>query len=191
MNSSNKSPTYFISYGLGGGPWHSRAFRRLLGRSGYQLSQVNEADIIIAHSAGCWLIPPTAKPKLVIYVGMPLAADQPGRTLTQANLASLRHGRLPGSVAGKLKNIYYWLRQPRRNLAIAQHPEIGQPVYFDGVPAVFLANHYDPWPKSEKLADFMDDHPWAFISLAGAHDDIWQHPEPYIRIIEAYARLLA
>jgi len=85
MSSSNKLTSYFISYGLGGGSWHSRGFQRLLGRSGYWPVEANESDVIIAHSAGCWLIPPTAKPKLVIYVGLPLASDQPGRTLAQAN----------------------------------------------------------------------------------------------------------
>ncbi len=191
MSSSNKVPSYFISYGLSGGPWHSRAFRRLLDRSGYQLGQANEADIIIAHSAGCWLIPPTAKPKLVVYLGLPLTSSQPGRTLARANLASLQHGRPLGNLGGKLKNFYYLLWQPRRNLRIARHPKIGHPVCFNGVQAVFISNRYDPWPKSNTLGNFIDDHPWSYISMVGAHDDIWQHPEPYVRIIEAYARLLA
>lgn len=99
---------YAISYDLAGGLVHAREINKLLCQSGYEAAvTMDEADIIIAHLAGCWLIPESAKPKMVLYVSMPLAQD------------------------------------------------------------------------------------WAFISLPGLHDDIWEYSEYYVPIINYYAELLA
>ncbi|HEY5442509.1 MAG TPA: hypothetical protein VIJ68_03155 [Candidatus Saccharimonadales bacterium] len=60
-----------------------------------------------------------------------------------------------------------------------------------GARAVFIANRNDPWPRPKNLQTYMDSRDWAFISLPGTHDDIWEHSDDYAAIIDHYARLLA
>lgn len=181
-----------ISYGLSGGPAHARKISKLLRQAGYTPTKnFIDADVVIAHSAGCWLIPDTARPKMVVYIGMPLAQARPRRTWMTANTASFIKGNVLRNTQTRFKNTYYWLRQPVRNVNIVRNAKIARPVILPGVPAVFISNRHDPWPKSERLQTHLDTKDWAFISLPGTHDDIWEHPERYVAIINHYARLLA
>jgi hypothetical protein len=185
-------PTYAISYGLAGGPAHARKLKRHLHQAGYvQSRQVAKADIIIAHSGGCWLIPELAKPRLVIYVGMPLAQANPRQTWLAAQDAMLKHGQLKHSLRTRAKNTFYTLRQPRRNLKITRMAKTAQPIIFPGSSTVFIANRHDPWPRSPQTQEYLDNYDWSFLSLPGPHDDIWEHSERYAVIIDHYARLLA
>jgi hypothetical protein len=161
----------------------------LLKASGHLPAAVEQADIIIAHSAGCWLIPKSAKPRLIIYVGMPLSQAKPLRTWRRAILNNYRQGVLQ-NLQGLLISTYYLLRQPRRNSKIWHMAKDAQPVIFSGVMSVFIANHDDPWPHAAKLHQYLAEQDWSFISLPGSHDDIEHHSERYVAIINHYARLL-
>lgn len=66
------------------------------------------------------------------------------------------------------------------------------PVTFAGTTTIFAANRYDPWVQSPDLAKEVTINPqWSFISMRGAHNDIWYHSQDYVEIIDHYARLLA
>jgi hypothetical protein len=190
--SKPKALRFAVIHGLTGGPIHSRKLNRLLRQAGFKpTKQADSADIIIAHSAGCWLIPTSAKPKLVLYVGMPLAQTNPRRTWLAANAAMFKSRDIIQALKVRLKNTYYSVRQPRRNLRIIRMAKIAQPVILPNAKGVFIANQHDPWPKSDKLQNHLDEYDWAFLSMKGFHDDIWQHPEYYVAIINHYAKLLA
>ena len=184
--------SYAISYGLGGGPLHARQLERQLRRVGLRRAgRLDRADIIIAHSGGCWLIPPSAKPKLVIYIGMPLAQAAPHRTLVATSKLAFQKGGIKHRLKNMAKSMYYNLSQPGRNRDIIRRAKTAQPIVFPGVQSVFVANRYDPWPKSEALQTYLAEQPWAFVGLSGPHDDIWHHSGRYAAIINHYARLLA
>jgi hypothetical protein len=195
MATTNSNPerrlSYGLSYGFVGGPLHARKFKHLMNLAGYD-HQLNlpQADIIIAHSAGCWLIPNGCQPKLVIYVGMPLAQLSPVQSLLMANRMALKNNDLGRTLITKTKTAYYSLRQPRRNVNIIRMSKTARPVILKNVPAIFIANKNDPWPQADQLQKYIDDHAWAFIGLPGTHDDVWEHPERYLEIINYYARLL-
>jgi hypothetical protein len=192
-NSKRKAePSFAIIYGLNGGSLPGRKLSRLFKEAGWKpAKQAGEADLIIAHSAGCWLIPPSAEPKLVMYVGMPLAQATPRRTWAAANKVAFQKGGIKHSLKIRAQNAYYQVRQPRRNLGIIRRAKTAQPVIFPKAQSIFIANRHDPWLKSETLQTYLDNQEWAFISLPGVHDDIWKHPERYAAIINHYARLLA
>lgn len=186
-DSSKKQRTYAICYGLAGGSLHSRKFRRFMRQAGFVLIEdALKADIIVAHSAGCWLIEKGGRPKLVVYVGMPLTMARRQATWFQANLTDFRRAPIR-SAKVRVVNGYYSLSQPHRNIDILRHPKIGQPVIVPKAQAVFIANHYDPWPKTPKIGNFVRDHDWIYINMPGAHDDIWEHPARYVEIISHYA----
>ncbi|HVX56125.1 MAG TPA: hypothetical protein VHA37_00175 [Candidatus Saccharimonadales bacterium] len=189
--SRRKPLTYAVVDGLAGRPSHSHVLRKLLDGEHLQATEDTEqADIIITHSAGCWLVPKTAAARLVIWIGVPLAENQ-GRAYRQANLQIYRHAgtrRLVPLFAG---NLYYALRYFRRSLAIIRMAKHAEPIILPKAAYVFIANRYDPWPRSRRLDTFLKTKDWAFISLSGSHDDVWHHPERYAAIIDHYARLLA
>jgi len=193
MAATNSKPkTYCICYGLMGGHRHGFKLNRLMKQQGYALKPIKEAEIIIAHSAGTWLIPEDANPKLVVYVGMPLNKQIPKQTLKDAKLLMVKNSPFWSNFNREIKSLYYGLTQPRRNWHIVKMAKTAKPVILPGVPAIFVINKEDPWPRSDaKLKSLMQAMPWAFIELPGAHDDIGLHSERYVEIIDHYARLLA
>lgn len=196
-NSPCKPPTYAISYGFLSGPALSRQLRKDLRSFGYEEARsIVQADIVIAHSAGCWLVPKTASAKLLIYVGMPLAQAHPHQTFKDARRqnirAFIRHLHVWRGLVIGFCSLYYGLAQPVRNRNIvrdAKHARIATELA--DMHTVFIANRDDPWPQPEKLQTYVQERDWAFIGLPGSHNDIWEYPERYAAIIDHYARLLA
>jgi len=189
-------PTYAISYGFLGGPAHSRRLCRLLGRQGYvQAQSVGQADIVIAHSAGCWLIPESATPKLIVFVGMPLSEAHPHQTFKDARQKNIQafmyNFHLLRGLAIGLYSLYYWLTQPTRNRDIIRRAKTAPEVTSRADTTVFIANRDDPWPHSNRLEQYLGNHNWAFLSLPGSHNNIWEYSERYVAIIDHYAGLLA
>lgn len=184
--------TFAISYGFMEGHLHGRGLTKGLAKRGFHSSDLDQADIIIAHSAGCGLIPADSKPSLVVYIGMPLHMAKPKRQWAGVTLTSLTKGNPLKDLVTRAKNSYHGVINIRRNIRIMQNPQLGEPALFPGAKAVFIANRYDAWPRGPGLERFVDQKPWAFISLPGTHEDIWENPEKYVDIIEVYAkRLLA
>ncbi|HEX7632993.1 MAG TPA: hypothetical protein VF401_01560 [Candidatus Saccharimonadales bacterium] len=194
MANTSSKPSFALSYGFVGGPAHGQKLRKLATQAGFVPTSLDKADIIIAHSAGCWLIPTSVQPKLVIYVGMPLAMARAPRTWIRANLESFKEGNVMQNFSLRLKNTHYGLRQPLRNLGIIReaNTKIGNPVIIASTSAIFIANHDDPWPRSEEHQQaLMNTQAWAFIGMPGDHNNIWYQPERYVAIMEHYATLLA
>lgn len=186
---SSKPKTFAICYGFVGGPRHARHFNEMMQQEGYKLAEPSDADIIIAHSAGCWLLPASARPKLLVYIGMPLTTARKRSAWLAANASDFSHNPWR-SLQVRFRNIYYWVIQPRRNLDILLHPKIGSPIIIPKTPAVFIANHHDPWPRVDDYSGFTDKQNWAFLNMEGTHDDMWEHSELYVQIIDYYAGLL-
>jgi hypothetical protein len=190
IGSKARPMTYAISYGLAGGRLHAHRFTQKMKAAGFALASPETADIIIGHSGGCWLIPETAKPRLVVYVGMCLQQSELRQALAEARRSSSRRNMFAGNVATRLKSSYYSLTQPKRNLSMIRMAHHAKPVVFPKVDTVFVANRHDPWPNADALSDYINHYDWSFINMEGAHDDIWEHPERYVSIIKHYAGLL-
>src|SRR5580700_9392235 len=149
--------SYAFSYGFLAGPLHSRHFRKLLHENGYvPASRLVDADIIIAHSAGCWLVPQSVSPQLLFLVGMNLNEDKPHKTLIAANVEKTRvlkrnNHLLKAITVGLLYSAYYGLTQPRRNKNIARDAKRAHTVAtYSNTNTIFIANKNDPWPDMEK-----------------------------------------
>ena len=191
INSGSEQPSFAVSYGFTEGNLHSRRLRKQLRAMGFRQAPLASADIIVAHSTGCCLIPQSAQPKLVIYIGMPLVMARPRKAWVQANLANFKDGHIMHNIAIRLKNTGTGLRHPWRNVSMLRKPIIGIPSLFPKAQSVFIANRDDPWPRGPELDSFIASKPWAFISLSGAHDNVWNDSIQYLNIINHYAKLLA
>jgi len=194
---TSKNHTYAIKYGFLGGPLVSRKFEELMKDAAFDSSQASEdADIIIAHSAGCWDLKQIKNAKILLMIGMPLRNPSP-KTSFQVNRARTKeyffNKHLVNGAQMSLLNTYYAITQPRRNLDIVKNAKNYQNSISipDTKQIVFIANKNDPWPHLDsKLQELMDSYNWTFIHLPGSHDDIWEHPERYVDIIKHYAKLL-
>ncbi len=187
--------TYSISYGFLGGSAHSRKLRSTIkGRGLKPAAKIEEADVIIAHSAGCWQIPNNASARLVIFIGMPLAQDNPGKIFRKANanglLAAVSSFQLLSWTGGLFIDLYYAVKQPRHNWAIIRHAGQAKPSILPRASHVFITNRHDPWVQSKQLDQLLESKDWSFIELPGSHGDLWRHPEQYAPIISYYAGLL-
>lgn len=190
MATTNSKFSFAISYGLVGGPLHSKGLRKQMAKAGFNPASLREADIIIAHSAGCWLMPKNAKPKIVLYIGMPLASSKPTETWRKAVKSGYKNNSFKRNLKGSSKNAFYGITQPRRNLNIICSASNSKPAIIKGAASIFVANKHDPWPTGENLVKVVNNHDWAFIGLGGSHDDIWDHPDHYVEVINHYAKLL-
>lgn len=197
MNSQAKSRlSYFISYGFLGGKPHSKHMRQLLEARGFvPASSMQAADIIVAHSAGCWLLKDFMRAKLILLVGMPLQHGHTARMFMKANKANgqvfwrnhhLWHGM----------RIFFWstaygILQPRRNIRIVHSTNKRTnafPIFSPKQQVVFVANHFDPWPHSPELRELVASQPFAFLSMPDSHDNIWEMPGYYVEVLEHYAK---
>ncbi len=194
---SNKPLSFALSYGFAEGSAHGRKISRLLKEAGFvPAAQLSDADIIIAHSAGCWLMQEGAKPTIVLYVGMPLPLTNAQKIWLKSNWLSLRSVLAKGNIINMLRgfilNSYYSLKHFRRSVAIVKGVSTAVPTVFGSANTIFIANQHDPWPRSSRLQGYIDkQHKWSFISFPGSHNNIWQHPAYYVDIIKKYAELLA
>jgi hypothetical protein len=193
-SSAELGPKYAISYGLTGGPGHSKRMRKLLSKNGYRETRnLSEADLIIAHSAGCWL-PVEISPKLVFLIGPPLA-DPTFKTWLKAyrqNLKDFVSSQTDARRGSRVIafNLIYAVTQPRKNGRIIRKAKNSKLQPFKDSRIVFLANHFDPWPNPSDLKEYTEGRDWAFLSLSGAHDNIWANPDKYVPIINHYAKQL-
>lgn len=192
----SKPFSFALSYGFVEGSAHGRKISRLLQQAGLvPAKNLISADVIIAHSAGCWLLPDDAKPKLILYVGMPLPLTSAQKIWLKANWLNVKSFLAKGNIIKMIRiaalNTYYGLRHARRSLDIIHGVNTAKPTIFAGATTIFIANQHDPWPRSARLSDYINSESWAFLSLPGSHNNIWQHPAYYVDIIKNYAELLA
>ena len=192
---SNNKLTFALSYGFVEGSAHGRKISKMLKKNGLEPARnLATADIIIAHSAGCWLLPDNARPKLTLYIGMPLPLTSAQKTWLKTNWLSVKlliaNGNVLGMLRGALLNTYYALRHPRRSIYIIKGIKTAVPTIYPGSTTIFIANRNDPWPHSDRLFDYINNEDWAFMSLPGLHDNLWHHPTFYVDIIKKYAELL-
>lgn len=187
--------TYAMNYGFITGPRHSRRLRELLGQAGYaETTDLAKADIIIAHSSGCWLLPVNISPKLMCFFA-PALNPAISSSWYQANWlpvwTTIKQGAWANVTRATARYALYGTTQFRRNLRIIRGIKQAKLPACAHSQVVFIANHDDPWPQAPILRTYLRDRPWAFISLSGAHEAIWQHPDLTVAIINHYARLLA
>jgi hypothetical protein len=175
-----------IVYGFAEGAYHSKKLKDSLRSSGYNLTDsVSESDVIIAHSGGCYMIPTKIKAKLVLLVGIPYMIDK--HPITEL-LIGVSKGPKDKNVSIKyLFNTYYFLRHPRvwlkMNKSILQlnWPETKHSLI------IAVRNYTDNFSESGTIKQLAKDKNWLFRELSGGHDDLWNNPKNYLKIIKSYA----
>src|SRR4051812_17865495 len=111
--------TVAIIYGWAEGSWQSKRFARELEKRGLRLTRdVQNADVIVAHSSGCYLVPKEIRAELILLIGLPY---WPERSLAAGIMyklvAEMRHHRRDRSLIWWLNklahNTWYILTRPQ------------------------------------------------------------------------------
>lgn len=183
----NRRHTVAIVYGFAEGAWHSRKLKSVLRAAGFKpLRDVRTADIIIAHSAGCYLVPADAQARLILHSGYPY---WPGRTLRSSLRENLQlerhqHGTAKWLVRCAINGIYMFkLVQTMRMLRGWHDPFLDK--LTTTTRHVFVRNRHDNYCQpTQLLVRTRRNH--TYLSLPeGNHNDLWDHPQYYIGLIQS------
>lgn len=180
--------TVAFVYGWSEGGWQSRIFRSRLKKRGIAEAKAEQADIIIAHSSGCYLVPNENKAKLIVLIGLPY---WPKRSLITSGVINtalgLKYHRAGGSVTWWLNklshNFWYMLARPSATYyAYAKHSASHLP---DGKnkKVLLVRNKNDAFchPDIQKLLPKTKNY--KLVEMPGDHEHCWLHPEKYIELI--------
>lgn len=178
--------TVAIIYGFSEGGYHSRRLRKALRSAGYRIIRdAKQADIIIAHSAGCYLVPSGHQARVVLNVGY---TYWPGRRLLDSLRAKLAEEY-------RRTGLFVWLKEctihdlyalnflhVRRLIKGWRAPEAYLKV-LEGT-HIFIRNRDDPYSKPEAVLNAAGtEH--TYISMHGYHDHLWDEPESYVNLLKS------
>ena len=182
--------TVALIEGFAGGPRLTKKFRLSLHEAGFRIIKTSSrADVIIAHSAGCYNLPLTSDAQLIMLIGLPY---WPGRSIYSRNRRDrkaakayeLSHFGRQYFIRKRLLQAYYFLIRPKYFwLALVWHTKLAFVELLSDKKVIFVRNSDDNYltPKIKKsLAPLPN---IKYFELPGQHDDYYTNPAPYIEIL--------
>jgi hypothetical protein len=175
--------------GFAGGPLHTREFRESLEKAGFKvIKDKKRADVVIAHSAGCYAVPKDAKADLLMLIGPPYWPQQPVTKRFVKHLKSskdfaVRHYGWKYFFQKKALEIYYSLvRHKYLWLGLINHKRLDFLIHSDKN-IILIRNKDDPFcsPEIKKVVERLKNI--KYVELPGVHDDYVKNPQPYIDLL--------
>lgn len=165
----------------------------MLKAGGYEVTEDSrQADIVAAHSGGCYMLPQDIQFATVMFIDPTYWPKKSvlGRAFTKNKLDIAHTRRQFGTFFTIRKLVYgvgYALRQPKRAYRMYLAAAHNQLPILEAERVIIVRNQHDPWCTPTFHEVFT--HPHAtFISFPSEHDDIWEHPERYVRIIDVFQK---
>lgn len=192
MPSTTVSKSVAIIVGFTEGKWHARRLEKALRARGHTVvSDFTNADVIFAHSGGCYSVPLNLKPHQLVMLVNPTywpgrSVPERGRVMVQQALRLLLPGYHPLYHFWKaLHNVCYFFWHAGQNLAIIRHaPRYNLEQELQHKHTILVRNQDDPWLTPD-FRDLQAIHPHLqVIELPGDHADCWLHPDRYIDLLE-------
>jgi len=183
----------YIIYGFGEGSWHGRKFVEALNVRGISMTDdLQQANYVIAHSGGCFYVPPLRDNQLLMLIGAPY---WPGRTLASRGgimimqmLAAMRPGNRPlYRFYNNFRHLVSLFASGRSNWRIARRAKTFQlEKEATHTNTIVVRNEHDPWITSELEALQKINPHLSLVSLPGTHLHCWEFPDMYIDLLEQY-----
>lgn len=177
MKTAPDTKTYAVVYGFAEGRRNARLLEFFLGNAGYlPADKIQSADLVIAHSGGCFLLPDDLPAQNILLVNPTL---WPHKKLVVSLFEKHRTEKM--RFTARIRSIFYALVHPINNIRmffgrkVANLPPIRQGTYI-------VRNHQDPY-LSPLVAQKLAEQGYSLHELPGRHDDLWIHPKPYISLI--------
>jgi hypothetical protein len=171
-----------IIYGWAEGSWQGKRMRKLLRSQGYHITKnAKEADVIIAHSGGCYMLPEQSRAQQVILIGLPYWPDKhPLISLREKLRQELKD---TWWYKKTLFNTYYLLSRPRRWVRMSRAFKQRVVPAYESCSIYLVRNEQDSFLHPQKVVEVADAHEWQLKLVDGLHDDLWLNPERYIELI--------
>lgn len=171
----------FIAYGWPEGEWHGRRLREALKNAGYTVtSSPKDADVIVTHSAGCYMLPSDVRARLIMLVGLPNWS----RPLIKCTFAKIRleHKNIEW-LHKTLLHTFYAVSQPIRLYKVYRAFRKKYLPDFSSSKVLLIRNEQDTYMEEEASERLARKRGWLYQNLKGQHDDLWEDPQAYIEII--------
>ena len=169
------------------GNWHLKQFSRAFGSEFTLERQAAKADIIIAHSSGCYSLPKLAANQLVILIDPPYWPGRPVwiRIFQNIVIDMPRQIKAFGLIFWlKLRfwNTTYVLARPWKHVKVWRSLRQTFLMSFQAERALVIRDSRDVY-CSPVIEDYLKDFPQVmFISIAGLHESCWVHPHKYLDV---------
>lgn len=184
--------TVAVLYGLGEGSQIGRGLVLSLRKKEFEvIKDAAQADCIIAHSGGILFLPEKYKAKLFLFTGVTTAFEDSVFTLQYRKL------KLDFAHAVEKRIIFPWmiktfwnicyllgtLSRTRHMFRVAHGDEPLIPTIIDAK-VIVVSYKGDPWSGENFEKDKAAYPHYEFILHPGVHDDIWIHPEYYVKLLQ-------
>ena len=175
--------TVALVYGFSEGHKISKKLQQQVRDSGYSLTNnVSEADVIIAHSGGSYMLPKEFKAKLVVLINPPTI---PNNRMIMALIHKIaKENKDKIWLSKSTLNIYYFLIRPLLWLMKQAVQNRSWPNVEGSQKVIIVRNLSDTFTDSEILKIITETNNWTYEIFDGQHDDLWMNPEPYIELIK-------
>ena len=178
--------------GIFSGKHTARPLTKALERAGYKVvSDTAQADIVVAHSAGCFELPAIQPHQKLMLVNPPY---WPGRTAQERFHSRMRrnfHFREYGYsmqawLVRNLWGVFYAITEPRRTRRIMRAaPAYDLESVVRGRTVLLVRNEHDDWLTPD-LDQLQKANPSLRMAhLPGDHDDINYNPKPYVDLLQS------
>jgi hypothetical protein len=185
--------TVAFLYGALEGPAHGKRFQQALTQAGYAVTpDPSSADIVVAHSGGCMLVPLDKPGQTTLLIN---PTYWPGNVpRKQAARKSMQDCRQYGTrnalrqLQHHLWNVWYLLtdwRHSRELLRAAKRFDFPNDIAIPAGRVIVVRNEHDPW-LTDNLGALQQAHPnIQLVHLPGNHDDCWYNPQIYVNLLQS------
>lgn len=172
-----------ISYGFAEGPAQAKKLIRLLKENGFNTTKrLERADIIIAHSGGCYLLPEKGKAEVVMLVGFPFWTDKnPRKGLAEKLAQEIKD--LSWLRKTFFNTIYFFAWPQRWYHMYKAWQKVTLPQTSNYGSIISVRNEHDPFMHPIESEALATERGWKLHKLSGGHDDLWTNPQPYVDIL--------
>jgi hypothetical protein len=179
-------------YGFAEGPWQGKRFCAELVKQGFRMvDDPREADLVIAHSGGCFLLPRPKAGQLTVLMNPPY---WPGKPLIISSLQSLwwnaesfaKRGAFSFWLKKVFWNTWYIFRYPAKSRWIVRHARRDSlRLAISQRRTAIVRSNNDVWLTPDAVRTIGEHADFTYRELPGIHDDCWLHPLPYIEVIKS------
>ncbi len=192
MSDWQPKPKVYTLYGFAEGRAIGRVLRRDLRAAGYINTRFkSRADVLIAHSGGCLLVPKQNNAKLVILIDPPY---WPGKHVAKSLVQKIKRDYGHHKEVKNMKRLSaktghngrYFLTTAHRTVRMYKsHKILGFPEPHHGQKIVLIRNKHDPFCSPDIATILPQAEHYAFHEFPGEHDDMWHYPKKYIELINS------
>lgn len=182
-----------ILYGWAEGKWHAKKLLPVLMEHNLELcNNPAEADIILCHSGGCYMVPEN-KAKLFVLIGPPYWPKK--SMLLRVVKKTYRDFKMHHTIH-ELR--FWWVKTIHNSFYMFRHLPTWTKMYVNWKTENFpdassqkvlvIRNTEDKFCQLSGIKKIATERNWNFVELPGEHDDLWIKPNKYVAMIQKELR---